>query len=440
MGFIDYHGTKEDRYDEVLDYAHAQQEEDWKRKQAIKIKKWLTDLTGNGRLSDLYIQDLLKTVIVRYKELWSCGKNLVGEAEELNGLSQEQIWIDFSMEYVMRHIEPFHMMPEKKKKHFDTFQTKIFKVTGQGKAEEFYETLSDNPAYRRYLTECFDPAWKGQQFFKYLHAIAKKDKTKKEELEKFINAYKQLGVSVSVYLYQAAQPRDDGWMIQEAAEWNAVTDIEGKLRRNSLSAPEYKVICNPLYFKQEAENRQPFTTKESTFDVDENPQEKSRTFDDVAAEIPQSKLKKKELEAWLEKGDIPAYVNASLLLMECDLPEEIRTNYNQLIERMPILQDAIDKFDKVYHADMDQFNEYFAPEALKVTATYLDYQAVAPSEKILGETRENVLLATRKLVQVVNEKIDEIYMFVTIETNAEAKALETVMIQDGYVDSQFKIN
>ncbi len=117
--------------------------------------------------------------------------------------------------------------------------------------------------------------------------------------------------------------------------------------------------------------------------------------------------------------------------MECDLPEDIKTNYDQLVMRMPILQDAIDKFDEVYHADIDQFNEYFAPEALRVTATYLDYQAVAPSEKILGETRENVLLATKKLVQVVNEKIDEIYMFVTIETNAEARAVEDVMIRDG---------
>lgn len=449
MGFIDYHGTKEDRYDEVLDYAHAQQEEDWKRKQAVKIKKWLTDLTGDGRLSDLYIQDILKTVMVRYKELWSCGKDLIGEAGELSGLSAEQLWEDFSMEYAMRHIEPFHMTQEKKKKHFDTFLIKIFKVTGHGNAEEFYEALSDTPSYRRYLTECFDPAWKGQQFFKYLNVIVKKDKTKKEELEKFIKAYKQLGVSVSLYLYQAAQPRDDGWMIQETAEWNAVTEIEGKLRRNSLAAPEYKVICNPLYSKQEEENASPPYRTEEVHPVTEDTSldvtatdgsgEKSKTFEDIAAEIPQSKLKRKEFEACLEKGDIPAYVNASLLLMECDLPDEIRTNYDQLIERMPILQDAIDKFDKVYHADMDQFNEYFAPEALKVTATYLDYQAVAPSERILGETRENVLLATRKLVQVVNEKIDEIYMFVTIETNAEAKALETVMIQDGYVDSKFKM-
>lgn len=434
MGFIDYHGTKEDRYDEVLDYAHAQQEEDWKRKQAIKIKKWLTDLTGNGSFADQYIQDLLKTVMVKYKELWSYGKEMIGNTEGLDNLSPDQLWEDFTLEYVMRHIEPFHMILERKIKHFDVYLIKIFKVSGHVKAEEFYRNLTDSLAYRRYLTECYDPTWKGQQFFKYLQVTIQKDKTKKEKFEKFINVYKQLGVSTSLYLYQASQPRDDGWIIQESAEWNALTEIEGKLRSDSLSTPNYKVIINPLYSETKVEQTR------TSVDMDESSTFNTKTFEDVAADIPQSKLKKKEFEAYIEKGNIPAYVNASLLLMECNLPEDIRANYDQLIERMPILQDAIDKFDEVYHADMDQFNEYFVPEALKVTATYLEYQAVAPSEKILRNICDNVLLATKKLVQVVNEKIDEIYMFVTIETNAEAKALETVMIQDGYVDSKFKIN
>jgi hypothetical protein len=106
---------------------------------------------------------------------------------------------------------------------------------------------------------------------------------------------------------------------------------------------------------------------------------------------------------------------------------------------MPVLQDAINKFDDVYHADIDLFTEYYAPEAFRITATLLEYEAVKPSEEIIEETRENVIQATRKLILVVDEKIDEIYKFVTIETNAEARALEAMMSQDGYVDSNLKI-
>jgi len=55
MGFIDYHGTKEDRYTEVLEYARAQQEEDWKRKDEKKISLWLRDLTGSGSYAQLNV-------------------------------------------------------------------------------------------------------------------------------------------------------------------------------------------------------------------------------------------------------------------------------------------------------------------------------------------------------------------------------------------------
>ncbi len=419
MGFIDYHGTKEDRYSEVLDYAHAQQEEDWKRKQFVKIRQWLIDLTGDGTLADKYIQELLKIVIIRYRELWSFWNELIGESSDVNGMTSDQLWEDFSKEYASRHIEPFHLLDEKRARHFDTFQIKIFKVSSDTEAESFYDSVAEKTKYRCYLTECFDPTWKGQQLFKYICFIAGKDRQKRELLDKFISTYKQLGLSTYLYLYQAIQPHDDGWMIQASAEWNALNEIEGGINRKTLPAPDYNILVNPLYVEKE---------------------EKRAAEVEKILQVPQSKLKKNLFEQYIEKGDIPSFINAIVLLMECELPDGIRENYDQLLERMPVLQDAIVKFDEVYHADMDQFNEYFAPEALKVTATYLDYQVAAPSDEILEVISGNVLLATRKLVQVVNEKIDEIYKYVMMDINAEAKALETVMIQDGHVDGRFKIN
>lgn len=155
--------------------------------------------------------------------------------------------------------------------------------------------------------------------------------------------------------------------------------------------------------------------------------------------VPQSGLDKETFMSLLERRGIPNYIEACKLLLTCDMPQDMKDNYEELLKRLPVLQDAIEKFDEVYHADIDLFNDYYAPEALNVTATFLDYQAIKPSEKLVVQTRENVILATRKLLLVVNEKIEEIYKFVTIETNAEAKALEAMMSQDGYVDSQLKI-
>jgi hypothetical protein len=65
---------------------------------------------------------------------------------------------------------------------------------------------------------------------------------------------------------------------------------------------------------------------------------------------------------------------------------------------------------------------------------------VGIGEKILSETEREVLDAASKLLFAVNDKIDEIYKFASIEIKAKAKALESLMSQDGYVDLNFKIN
>jgi hypothetical protein len=107
---------------------------------------------------------------------------------------------------------------------------------------------------------------------------------------------------------------------------------------------------------------------------------------------------------------------------------------------MPVLQDAIVKFESVYQSDMTQFYGYYIPEALQLTATYLEYLNVGIRDQIIQEAEKEVLDAASKLLFAVNDKIDEIYKFASIEIKAKAKALESLMSQDGYVDSNFKIN
>ena len=110
-----------------------------------------------------------------------------------------------------------------------------------------------------------------------------------------------------------------------------------------------------------------------------------------------------------------------------------------MIIRMPILQESIDKFEEVYQPDIYSFYEYYIPEALQLTATYIEYLDVGIREEILQETEQEVLEAIKKLLIAVNDKIEEIYKFVSMETKAQARALESMMTQDGYVDPEFKI-
>ena len=435
MGFIDYHGTKEDRYTDVLEYSRAQQEEDWKRKDEQKLSLWLKDLTGSSSYTQLNVEDLLKYVIVKYRAMQKTWQELTTLIKDKHGIEPNLLWKDFSIDLAARHLSAFHLTSGRRNKYLQSFQTKVFRLTDALSSEEHYRNISDNPQYRQYYVECFDPTWKGQQVFKWIRAGIKRNADGLKLIEDFLDVDIQVSLFLGLYLHQVILPHDDGWMREIEAERKALLDIRSKSHRGTLFAPDLRALVNPLRQLQ---------TRNTTYDEESVPGEDIKKTETAVTELetsplPESGLDKKRFNELIRSGKIPGYVAASKLLLECALPEDIAQIYRQLVERMPVLQDAVIRFSDIYQPDMDQFEEYFAPEALKITAVYLDYQTVGPSEKILKETRDGVFLATRKLLQVVNEKIDEIYRFVTIDANAEAKALETLMSQDGHVDPAYRI-
>ena len=435
MGFISYHGEKEDRYSEVLEYSRARQEEEWKKSEEERISKWLKELTGDDKLAHFNIQELLKLILSQYKALKDSYCSIVDAGEILSGCDTACLWKDFSIDIADRHIQAFHVMPELREKHLQTFIDKIFKLSGIISASEHLEKIGTDSGYRKYFVECFDPTWTGRHFYHLLQYIGKGDES---AVEDFLEIYKRYTIILNLYFYQAFRPRDNGWIGQIEAERSAIDDIKAQYSRRAHIVLNPAFLQNPLYKKEEqvvnASAMEETTIVEPIIEepVASRPEEEAMI-------VPQSGLDRVQFKALLEKQGIANYVAACKLLLKCEMPENIRENYEKLIERMPLLQDAVDKFDHVYHADLDQFDDYFAPEALTVTATLVEYEVVKPSEEILQDTRENVYQASKKLLLLVNEKIDEIYKFVTIETNAEARALEALMSQDGYVDPELKL-
>ena len=441
MGFISYKGEKEDRYEELVEYSRALQDEEWKKAQLEKIHQWLEELIGDGRYAHLNVQEMLKLVIGQYRKFCAGYRDLIAKGKIPEKCDPKRLLKDVSIDIATRHIQTFHTTSDVRNKHLQAFIDRIFKLEDTVGAEQHFEYLTSRSDYRKYFTESFDPTWTGRQFFLLLQYIGKS-----KQVDEFFDEYKKLTLFISLYLYQAFRPRDYGWMHQIEAERLAIEEIKHQLTRHLHLGLKLGLLLNPLYYQPEEEKEEYIEPLEG----EKSEEEPVMTPDITPAKEPveealgpvepsKPRLDKDRFNNLITAGGIPNYVSACKMLIECELPAEIEENYNVLIERMPVLQDSIVRFDDVYHVDMDLFDEYFAPEALRVTATYLDYEAVAPSESILAATRENVLQASKKLLLVVNEKIDEIYRFVTIETNAEAKALEAIASQYGYVESDFKI-
>lgn len=151
------------------------------------------------------------------------------------------------------------------------------------------------------------------------------------------------------------------------------------------------------------------------------------------------KLETTEFEEFMGRQTIRDYIEACKLLLKCELPEKMEKVEKKLMERMAALQDCITKFGSIYQTDLSQFQEYYIPEALQLTASYLEYIDEEIDENTIKETEMEVLDAVEQLLAGVNDKIEEIRKFAAIELQAKAKALESMLSQDGYIDPEFKI-
>lgn len=152
------------------------------------------------------------------------------------------------------------------------------------------------------------------------------------------------------------------------------------------------------------------------------------------------KLDSAQFETLLEQQTLPAYVDACRLLRACALPQEMDALYGELSDRMSVLQDTMDKFEQIYQADTTQLREFYIPEALELTASYLEYLDIGIGEDTIESTAREILEALKKLRLAVEDTQKEICKFATIEINAKAKALESLMSQNGFVNPDFKIH
>lgn len=244
MAFISYHGEKEDRYSEVLEYSRAQQKEEWKKNEADRIGQWLTDIGSDSKLSQKNIQELLKMVILCYKSCADKYKSIVSSEKFPDKCDQMRLWNDFAIDVSDRHIQAFHVSQEVREKHLQTFIDRIFKLQDCVSAETHMSALVNDGRYRKYFTESFDLSWTGRLFYYLIQYVGEPN-----EAEAFFEEYKKLSLVLSLYFYQAFHPRDDGWMNQIEVERNAYETLQKQKKINKHIEVNLGLLQNPRYQK-----------------------------------------------------------------------------------------------------------------------------------------------------------------------------------------------
>ena len=233
------------------------------------------------------------------------------------------------------------------------------------------------------------------------------------------------------------------WIVEEAPQIKAVKTPSGGKNDPGL-------LCDPWDME---EDDIPFDMMDFDQAVEAGLTGKSyevkKEYRNVPAAAPEAilvpekqrrpKLDEERFEELISHQTIPDDIEACKLLLTCELPEKMKELECRLIERLGALQDCITKFGTIYQADLSQFQEYYIPEALQLTVSYLEYIDMDIAQNTITKTETEVLDAIEQLLTGVNDKIEEIRRFAAIELQAKAKALESMLSQDGYVNPEFKL-
>ncbi len=412
MGFIDYHGTKEDIYDEVVGYADVVQEVEYRHREDERVSQWLDERMPDKGYGTLSEKELLKHIISRYHGIADIESKLTGDTEE--GLPNASImWSDFFIYVMYSHLSPFELLREEEEKYYSIFLKKVFKRERFTSLEEHTKALEHNEIYRQYFQDCFD-ILREKQFWRWFGKLSRKNPG---ERATFIDKYEELSVLLGFYFYTVLSPTTDEWLQRIDVERNALERIRSEYRRNRYSEPDISKICNPLVLPGCVKNDSLKSNKRTS-----------------------SRLNKSKLDELLEKKTVSSFLDASGLIRACELPISMDELFGNVEDRLSVLADTVEKYKGIYNPELFEFYEYYVPEIMQLTATFIEYEDAGIGPDLLRETGEEILDAGKDLLIAINDKIDEIYRFVSIDTKARAKALDSIMAQNGHVESKYKID
>ncbi len=434
MGFIDYSGTKEDCFEEVVDYARSLKEEEKHRLRVQNNKKWLEEALNDKRYSELSLEEQLKQIITKYRQLILLKDELIENNDLFSNLDFNVLWSDFGIYIITSHIKPFNLENEKRDKYYKTFMEKVFKFQNSTPVEVHYDSICNNKRYQKYFRNTFEII--GEKNFWKL--IANGCNKKQDKLDTFLTTYKALSCLLGYYFYSSLEPDDDTWQNSINVEQEAINSIREEYKNDKIFDISYSRLKNPLYYGENEAN------------IDNWMQEgisegKNNIETAIEAKKPlilssKQEFHREHFDELISKENIEDYIEACKILYECNIPENVSELFVKLIEKLIDINKTIAKFNDVYIPDMYQFNEYYIPETLLLSATYVEYAYAEIGDKIIKENEHEVVSAINKLILAINCKIDEIYKYASIEAKAKAKALDSIISQNGYVDPKYSIN
>lgn len=262
MGFIDWHGNKQDQYEDILEFAKMKEKMEADNFGIQMKKKADAKFFGVPELLSMETEEILKLLLKEKKGLDMLYGVLVQNSSTIEQLHidsnmMKQFYDDFLRYSIDVLFQQAKIEEERTHQFVDAILTKIFKVNNQISIEEHYRRIGTCAEYRQYLSRGFELKsgtetlfW---QWIRYLSDLS----AKRNEGSQFIKLYQCFMMHLSYYINQLLPDADVGKRYAERRKAN--TDVLQKSLSTKIDLHCIEEnIRNPIFriHEEEAKRRQ----------------------------------------------------------------------------------------------------------------------------------------------------------------------------------------
>lgn len=242
MGFIDWHGNKEDHFEDVLDYAKERIKEGEYAQRDKSIRAWMGKLLGKSEYSQLKSSDAMKLFVKEYILQKNAYSELIcREHGKERKIDPNLLWEDLWLTAIDEILDKQGLSGQKKAALMQAMQDKVLHLKTSLSAEEYLNHKESNLKYARYLKNAFSfEADSPMQFWRWISFVGKS-----RNVLSFVLGYKKLRLLLAYYLYLSGEPGMD-WILEMETDSQYLDNMAAQIKRGDLRAPEYRKLRNPL--------------------------------------------------------------------------------------------------------------------------------------------------------------------------------------------------
>lgn len=199
MGFVKYHGEKNEYYDDVVEYAKSnetlQKETFSEEEKRIAAAEYF----GVPELGKLNNEDILKRLIYRFKLVCEMHDKIVSTSKN-NSFIDDYAFNDLWRFSISSLVEKSTLPKQTRIKLCEILFNTCFRLPVFMPPEDYYKYYDTVPVFKKYINDCFNPIFLDRGY--YWQWIGSLKGVNKEDVQKFVSGYIAFDKTLAFYLNQ----------------------------------------------------------------------------------------------------------------------------------------------------------------------------------------------------------------------------------------------